>query len=391
LLKIHGIKSRDWQKSIRYGLNPKDNAAVGLSEQWISRNQKTRIEIGAAISLVTDDIGLGSMSKSDYDSVMKGTVMQFLNPETLEPLFVLNRTTVLPSEHSISYYASFTQKLHRNHTFFLNYSKNAPSYFSVANPFFRNDIEQLELSERFAFWKNKVRGSVRYIMEQNNLNNAQFTTNRMNTVGATLSFRPKASWPTFFGNFTKQERKSDNEEIIIAAVNSGFLNYSGGINYDLMTKKVKHSLALMKSVVQRTDAIFSSNNNASSFYSVTLRQSFPFNLFTDFNFQFSDVADAEKQRSPLSQNFGGNINYRFLQNKFNVGINYQENTVYSRFLSFASTRPFYAFRMAYDNLKGSTFFVETGYTPNRDSTNKLNNYDEIFVFLKYVLQFQNNY
>jgi hypothetical protein len=249
----------------------------------------------------------------------------------------------------------------------------------------------LELSERFAFWKNKVRGSVRYIMEQNNLNNAQFTTNRMNTVGATLSFRPKASWPTFFGNFTKQERKSDNEEIIIAAVNSGFLNYSGGINYDLMTKKVKHSLALMKSVVQRTDAIFSSNNNASSFYSVTLRQSFPFNLFTDFNFQFSDVADAEKQRSPLSQNFGGNINYRFLQNKFNVGINYQENTVYSRFLSFASTRPFYAFRMAYDNLKGSTFFVETGYTPNRDSTNKLNNYDEIFVFLKYVLQFQNNY
>ncbi len=391
LLKIHGIKSRDWRSSIRYGLNPKDNAAVGISEQWISRNQKTRIEIGAAISLVTDDIGLGSMSKTDYDSVMKDNVMQFLNPETLEPLFVLNRTTVLPSQHSISYYASFSQKLHRNHVVFINYTKNAPSYFSVANPFFRNDIEQIELSERFAFWKNKIRGSVRYIMEQNNLNKAQFTTNTMNTFGANITFRPKSKWPTFFGNFTKQDRMSDKQEIILAAVNSGFLNYSGGVSYDVMTKKVKHAFNIMKSRVQRTDAVFASNNNGSSFYSVSLRQSYPFNLFTDFNFQFSDIVNAEQQKSPLSQNFGANISYKFFKNKFNMGLTYQENTVYSQFLSFSSTRPFYAFRLAFDSLKGSSFLLETGYTPNRDNMNPLNNYDEIFVFLKYVLQIQNNY
>ncbi|NOY77505.1 MAG: hypothetical protein GXO76_06500 [Calditrichaeota bacterium] len=159
---INLLKVKDDLHSIRYGIRPKDNLVAG-TDLLVSLNQGRLLwKTEAALSVLTDDISTGAISKSEIDSVFD-TDLPF-DPQSYRKWIILNSSTVPLNPQKLTSLAAFSRVQ-------LNYFRNfasiefksiGSSYNSLGNSYLRKNIQGLFLSDRIRLFNNALYLNLRY-------------------------------------------------------------------------------------------------------------------------------------------------------------------------------------------------------------------------------------
>ena len=153
---LSAVKVKDDVESISGGLRPKDNV-IGGADLLISLfKNRFRWKTEIAVSLLTDDISSGPLSKQDIEDLIDTDVG--FDPADYEDILIINLSTTPldPTDFTSGAYSSSIQIRAARHNFRIKYKSIGAAYNSLANSFLKSNVRGLKISDRVRLFKNRV-------------------------------------------------------------------------------------------------------------------------------------------------------------------------------------------------------------------------------------------
>ncbi|KAB2913783.1 MAG: hypothetical protein F9K23_16200 [Bacteroidetes bacterium] len=387
------MRAKDVVNSIKYGVAPKDNVVIGVDQTITGYDQRVKFSYGVAMSGFTNDISKGAISKAEIDSVL-GDPNNPYDPQKYTSILIINESTIIPSNRSITSYINTTFKLGRHHQFFVENKKFGSAYISMANPFVRADQRSWEFQDRFNFFKRAVSGYLRYQYLQNNLSKTSFTTLFTNIYAGMLTIKPNDKWPSLIISAMQQQRRSSvtgREVSVYFLNNDDVITYTAALSHTFKTGTIKNTINLNLVQSNRKDITNPLNNNTTQLYSASLQQTFSVPLTLNYQYSMSRIELVSSNYGSLTSTYGTWGQYKFAKQGLEVGAGYFANRVGASQYSVASVRPlmrvFATYRGFKKSLKPLVLYVEAATAPYTEQGNPINNYTETYMFIRanYIL------
>ena len=373
------MKAKDDMSSIKYGYQPKENIVFGADQDLISQNKLFRLNSGIALSVLTNDYSLGAIN-SDTISKLYGVDLP-VNPSDFKGIITFNSSTVpiaLQNRSSMAWYVK-TGLYFRRNTIAVNYNRTGPGYNSFANPYMRNDLQEISLVDNLYLWKRKIVLQGRFTTNENNLYNTAATSIVNNIYFASLNFNPRFDLPSITFSYRMNQRTSEQSESFnYLAINDKIINLNAGFNYRASYLKNVTFLSLNYNNSSRVTNIKSSDSKT-DVYTAYLQHDFPFHI--GLNVQYSNFLITNQSGIVLqdvtSSTFG--INFKFEKQKafitISTGINNNQKTLYSN----SSSRNSYNLNYRQNIYKGLSANFDFGISKYLDQASEFNNYQEKYA------------
>ncbi len=385
---ITGSKVTDVVKSIKYGLQPKDNLVAGV-DMYLKLFRKTvQISGEIACSALTNDISYGILNTAKLNSVFNIGIA--FNPASFYPYITINSSTVPGNLHNVTEALAYTTRLthtKRSHSFTFEYRKYGGAFYSLGNPYLRNNYKGLSVNERFGLLKRKIIISLSYQSFTNNLNSTLPMLVNTNTFNGnfTLNINPKL--PTIYFSYMQQQRNGEsNLKSAIPSVNDFIYYYNTSINYKFHFLNHDHNIRTNFSINERKDQLNPQTRNIMSNYLLGYNADFKrFAINTDGG--QTVIKDFEDNKIANIFTYSGNFEYKIIPKTLTTSFGVSNNRNLRTYLSTSSSRMAYIYRIIYRCANGMEFNLEGGYTPYKDYNESVNNYDEKYVYLRYTYNF----
>ena len=385
---VTGFKATDVVKSIQYGFRPKDNVVGGLDMSL--RLFKKTIQISGEIagSAITNDISYGVLNTAVLDSAFNTQIA--FNAGSYYPYFTINSSTVpgrlVNASDALAYTAKITHTL-RNSTFNIEYRNYGLSFYSLGNPYLRNDYKGVSIGERIGFWKRKLTISANYQSFTNNLNNdlPLLVTNHSFNGSLTLNISPKL--PTVFFNYLQQQRNGvSNLESSVPGVNDFVYFYLTNLSYRFKMFHLEQGLRANFTINERKDQI--NPQTRSLMYNYMIGYNATLNKITvSIDGGQTTIEDYQNNKIANMFTYSAILEWKIIPKKLFTSAGISNNRTMSTILSPASLRMGYIYKIGYRVKNGMGLDLEGGYTPYKDYGNSINNYEEKYVYLRYTYNF----
>jgi hypothetical protein len=372
------LRSRDLVNSIQYGASPKDNMVGGLDEQFVTNENKVRVNTGIAFSMITNDISHGVATKREIDS-LNGTSYG-IEPADYKDIFILNTTTVKPDFKSSTagYFNTSWRTKYQNFT--LDYHYFGSAYQSFGNPYLLTDLQIASLADQISMFKRKVTLNARYAYQDNNLSNVLASTIVAHTGSINLFVAPKPNLPQFGILCYSQYRITPPNPSKLIEVNDLTTSLTGTVNYNFKAFKALHGISLQYTQNLRTDKVNDINSNETQIFGGGLNEMItPLHLMLDLHYSTMYYLSSQFGNQPLSDAYDGRIRYEFRKIKTFIGGGVYLNKLHSSGYNPPSNRIAYAGNLSSQILKNAVLDIEAGFTPYKDLISDANNYNEFFA------------
>ncbi len=385
---ITGFKATDVVKSIHYGFQPKDNIVGGLDFS-VKLFKKTVILSGEiAASAITNDISYGVLNTAKLDSAFNTEIA--FNANDYYPYFTINSSTLPGRLNNANEALAITSKLifnKNNNSFNVEYKSYGPSFYSLGNPYLRNNYTGISVGDRIRLWKNKFMVNVNYQHYTNNLNNTLpmlVATNAFNG-SFTINISPKV--PTIFFNYLQQQRNGEsNLKTSISSVNDFVYYYLTSINYPFKFLQHEHGLRANFTVNERKDEI--NIQSRSLMYNYMIGYNTSINKFTvSIDGGQTIIQDYQDNKIANIFSYAAIIDWKIIPKKLFTGFSISNNRNLASTLSPSSSRMSYIYKIGYRFAQGMGLDAEGGYTPYTDYNTAINNFDEKYVYIRYTYDF----
>jgi len=227
------------------GETPKDNLVIGADIKLAFDNQRFVWKNAVALSMLNRDITGGALSKDDTLSVggfdIPISTLGF-DPSSIENIFTINlnmypispitldslenvknplfkislndSTTLACGMQQIlnmpsSAFRSILNLNYFNNYITLKYQHIGSSFYSLANPYMRNDVQGFYIADKIRLFQNKVFLNISYEQNRDNLNNDKNATTTTSSFMAGLSLFLGENLPRIDLNTMQYGRKND--------------------------------------------------------------------------------------------------------------------------------------------------------------------------------------
>jgi hypothetical protein len=387
---LTAMKAKDEVNSIKYGLMPKDNIAIGLDASVNVFKKRVTISGGMAGSILTNDISYGPLNKQLVNSAFNlGIKYDF---DKLKDLIVINSSTLPGSSKGIDdAMAFYAQIIHTkgSHSFNIDYRSYGPSYYSLGNPYLRNNYKGVSVTERFGMLKRKLGFSLNYQNYVNNLNSAlAFNVNTTVYNGsAFVNVSPKI--PSIVFSYMRQQRNSLSfNPKIIANVNDRVDYYMANLTYHLPFKGIVQPNIRGTFVVNNREDLINPQYK-SNMYNYLAGAGISIINRINLTMDGGRTVITDYQKRELANLFTYSIfgEWQIKPKVIFTSMGISNNKALASLYTPESTRMSYIFRVGARFLKGMGIDVEGGYTPYKEAVSNLNNYDETYVYVRYKYNF----
>jgi hypothetical protein len=381
------MKVKDDVRSIRFGAAPKDNIGAGIDIGMKLLKKTLVINMGVAATAITNDITNGAMTKKFADSTFSLDLP--FNPKDQEDRLVINTSTAPINPFHFTYGAYYgTISLNKTyHSTSIEYNKIGPHFYSLGNPFLRNNYEGYGATERLMLWKRKINLSVNYRNSITNLNQTQISRMATEAYTGTLFFNYGPKIPTFMMSYMHQYRNCDNGILNSANVKDQLEFYTFSLNYFRTFFGVDHNLRILYTTTKRTDFLRPETQNVFTNYSAGLSE----RLFSTFTISFDGgktlIFDSKRAKLSDINVYSGLLSYMKKSQLIHASVGLTNNTAMATLLSHQTSRMSIIARLGFKVLRTMTLDFEYGNQPFRDMTNSVNNFDEQFLYVKFDYEF----
>lgn len=288
-LAFNLLKVKDDYKSIVHGISPLDNVVLA-PELYLALDRKRIVfSSQASYSILTQDISMGSMSKSEIDSVFDVNLP--IDPADYSDIIILNESTrpLAPKElTSLSYQSRLSLNYLKNRLM-ITYKDVGSDYCSLGNSFLRTNIRGLSVYDRIYLWDNQLFLNVGYDYFQDKLNHRRDTNpdtdmTLLNTIYVGFSFIPmNRKLPQL--NVTVKDHHRTNELRTEYAIDNDTRDLAIDLGYNFDLFDLRHSINLGISGSNRIDDIHPMYSNLISDIALaTLRTEFTIPLRTTLSY-----------------------------------------------------------------------------------------------------------
>ena len=272
---LEALKVKDRLSSITYGLRPKDNVLGGdLRIRLFGR--RLRLDTAAAMSLLTDDISSGVLTKEEADSTF-GISLPF-DPEAFEKILVINSSTT-PMNLSGLPNLAVQSSLHADvatHRLEFRYRRIGASYRSLATTTLPVDRRGFRLRDAFTLPDRGLRFSAEFETYRDNLADEKTHTLATRVYAADVGYRPRGGGALTHVNSGLRLYDQDNgDDSEGEGVGNRTLYFSlgGGLRFPL--GRLAQTLNLNAHVSRRRDDIAETGETSGLNLFVESRTAFP--------------------------------------------------------------------------------------------------------------------
>ena len=324
-LGLNFLKVKDDVRSIKNGLNPKDNVVIGPDILLAFDNHRIEFKAGAAFSLITNDISNGAVSKTEIESTFETDIP--FDPSDMKEYFILNTSTTPldPSKlTSLAYNAQFKLNYFRN-SFSIQYKSIGSEYNSLGNTFLRKNIEGFAITDRISFLQNQLYFTLGYEQYLDGLDkmedcNSNTEPTDLKTFNIGISYYPKGMrLPKV--NLSFKDHNRNNGLKSMNAVGNQTQDISVQLGYDIQLFNLNHTISLNLIGSDRIDDYNPAMSNiASDIRMVTIKTNYQIPLTTTFTYAFNQsITGKDSSQFSFEYNqIGLNANYILLNHRLNI-------------------------------------------------------------------------
>jgi hypothetical protein len=383
-----GLKVKDKINSIQYGFQPKDNLVGGMDVTLKLFRKKLGLHSSIAVSGLTNDITYGTIRKDQFLPTFSINIP--IDAEKYKDFLVINASTLpLTYANVKDAIALFSQVTYTNkfQALTIEYRNVGPLFYSLGNPFLRNNYAGITISDRFHFIQRKLNFNVSYQQYVNNLN--QSLPQKVNTdvLNASMIITPNDKWPTVLVNYMSQNRNSEQEVKAAYALKDRLQNLLLNINYRKSFWSMDHNFRFSISYNNRKDLLQSSSET--QFYNYMIGVSETISKLVTVNAEYGKTLVRNTTRENIT-----NINtyslftdWQVKRDKLTASAGLTNNRVALTAFSPETYRLSVIGRLAYKFYKSMSIDVEGGYSPYKEKVIDVNNFDEKYVYVRYLYDF----
>ena len=330
---INLIKVKDDVHSISKGRNPKDNLVFGTDFQLSLDKRRFFWKNEAALSILTQDISGGPISKVEVDTTFDTDLP--IDPQKLEKWIVLNASTVpldptkltslaALSRLQLNYFGNFVS---------LEYKSIGASYFSLGNSYLRRNIQGLFASDRIRLFQNRLYLNLGYEDYADNFARVDNNpTTRIRTLRSGLNYYPGFGLPNFnlsFNRFGRNNGVTTIDTTTGMALDNREKNSTNqitfNVNYAFQALHLRHRFNYNLIQMAKVDAFASSR--LPTFYPVGMKNWIHYlTLETTYRMPFKSVLGFATNRNQFQ---GGLNRYNFDTANFRVEFSPQSRPIFS--------------------------------------------------------------
>ncbi len=376
--------------SIKYGLSPKGNVAGGIDLVIKAFHKKVVVKAGTAMSILTNDITGGAISKQTLDTSYNVKNLAF-DPMKLKDIIIMNASTlpanISPAFNNMSFYAqlNYTNKYQ---SFNVEAKNIGPVYYSLGNPYLLNDYSGIVAGERFSLLKKHIHIGLGYQNYSNDLNLARAMKVYTQGYNGNIMVNPGIKWPSLMFYYFNVARTGTSDIENMPGVNDLLTNYMFSINYGKTIWNINHQLRVMLNMSNRNDQVNPQNKYASTngMFGISEGLTKTLNVNADIGQTIMTGSDNNKMSDVLVYNFS--LDWQIKPKLFftSVAISNNQMTTYTPvyLYSYPTYRMAYIVRFGVRFFKGMGIDVEGGYQPFIDRFNTVNNYNETYGYIRYT-------
>lgn len=380
---ITAFRAKDDTTSIRYGLLPKHNIAGGVDMGARFFRKTVGLSAGAAMSVLTNDISNGALDKDKLDP--KYNIDLPFNPKDYEKIMIINASTVpesLGSGNSLAYFGRVTFN-NKFQNLSIEYKNNGGQYYSLGNPFLRNNYRGILASERFFILKRKVFLGLVYQNYSNNLNNTLPAKVYTQVYRGDVYVNWDKKWPTLYLNYMRQNRNGKSGFENIVGVDDRLNNYLVNIGLSRDFWNIDHFFFVNLNIFDRKDRVRIENHIISYTGTVGINETFNDNYNMNADLGKTMVFDANGERIVDVLVYSLGFNWLVKPEKYSASAILSNNQTYATMLSNESYRLSAILRFNWTFWRGMNLMLEGGYQPFRDKGLSTNNYDDSYIYIRY--------
>jgi len=220
------------------GTKPQDNLVVGTDLLLAFDNKRFTWMTEAALSMLNRDISSGALTKKQLDTFAPGDTLENdtisiqgvniplkvipIDPADIANIFIINKNIapLLPfnpdtgivfailNMPSSAFRTALTLNYFNNYVV-LKYQRVGPEFYSLGNPYMRNDVQGFSLSDRIRLFQNRVFLTLNFEQYRDNLNDQKRATTTTTALNAGISLYLGENLPTINLNTMQYSRKND--------------------------------------------------------------------------------------------------------------------------------------------------------------------------------------
>jgi len=381
------LKAIDDTTSIKYGTNPKDNVVAGTDLTLKLFKKKLLITGGAALSVISNDILRGPVSKAAADSAFSTTLT--LDPSSVSKILIINTSTsplAIPQGGFSSHYVQMSFA-NTQQSFSFDYKKISPVYQSLGNPFLRNNYEGYGITERVFLLQRKITLTASYQNFSNNLSENQMAKIFTGMFAGTMAININKYLPQFFYNVTNQTRNTENSIADYGRINDHILTNTVGLNYSREQWNIEHAIRFFYSNNFRQDLIRPETGTEMNAFSAGITEKY-FKKYTT-SIQYERTFMNQNNQVVVSDINSWSVLFRYevIEKKLDISTAINNSSVAATTLSSASNRFSWVTKVGYRFYKVMFLTFEYGTQPYTERNSDLRNYNDQYVYVKYTYEF----
>ena len=372
-------KSSDDSSSIKYGGAVAQNAVMGFQSQSCSKGSVFKLNFGAAISITTNDIRQGVITK---DSLKSKFGLEF-DPAGYKNIIILNSTTTPLTLNNMPSLNYFIEGRYNKKKFNLNvkFQRVGSAFQSFANPFIIKDRRFISVDNRNVLFKNKVTLAFDFRYYRNNLDKLLSTTQFTSMYGGKMSFNPDQSLPRIYFSYRLTLR--DNQTTGLNGINSNMQihNIAVGLGKEFITGTFSHSVDINYCQVLNKTIKPTNESQSNRTINFMVSEKHSSGLFLSLSY-LTNILAVDTARLSLNNGYTLQSGYNSKNNKFGIALNLGINKA----KQFNSTGELssnqVALNVLYSFAKNSRISCQGGLFNYNESNQSLYNYEQFWVTLQ---------
>jgi hypothetical protein len=385
-MAIQGLKAKDNVRSIQYGIAPKDNIVGGAEFNLRIFKRKVFIQSGISISAITNDISSGPLSKVTLDTAFN--IKLPFDPMNFEKILVINSSTK-PTKIStdfLSYFVTLNWMTSWHHLT-ADYNRIGAQYFSLSNPFLRNNSENLIIQDRVFIFKRKLTLSGTYQTYNNNLNNLLLSNLKSEVFTGGLTFHLTPRFPSVILQYSLQNRSSTRAVLPSAQVDDHTTIVNGLINQNIVNGKWKTTLRISGFANRRVDDVRPASS--STFYNgmFGIGENIGNKIFLSFDFGKTLLYNYQQQAVSDINAYNANVLYDVIENKLQISLLAGNNRSISHIQPLPQIRNSLILKIRYTIVNGLLIESEGGWQPFDDRNAPFNSFEDGYAYVRLSYDF----
>ncbi|UCF64122.1 MAG: hypothetical protein JSW33_16410 [bacterium] len=311
------LKGKDDEGSIRYGINPQENAAFGADLFFGLDQRRIIFEGNISTSLYNRNIAGGDIPFDSLDAVFDGISDSDKSIYDWAGKFVtVNQYLIL--QPGMAYQGRLLLRYFRNNLSFI-YESVDEDYFSLGQPYLLRDNRGFHIVDNISLIRNQVFLTLGYRQYHNNLADIKSNTTKIRNYYGNISYFPLQNLPEITIGYNNYSRNNNVTADSIDSIlnrpednNTTAINLSAGYRFGIQGTRNRVGLDFMS--YQRDD-IFKYAESTTDNITANLRTQFaiPLETLLEVIVQQTETGkDVPDLRSNLEMTtFGVGGNYRF--------------------------------------------------------------------------------